>query len=280
MSASALALGMELPEYHARAEPPAEPAENRIHGDEVAKQLGFKAGLVPGVIVYGWMTRPVVEALGIEWLEHGEFSVRFAKPIYYGERAIVRARVAQRTADSTAIEVSALNPDGETCATATMGLQLGVHATGPDPAAFPEAPLPAERPVVSRRLLERLEALGTPELRLDEATASDYLSKVNESLPLYFGAGAPAHPFIYLDQANRALDRNVRISPWIHVESHGQHLGLCDVGERLSTRGKIARLYERKGHELVELNLLLVADSRRPVASIRHIAIYQLRQAA
>jgi len=100
---------------------------------------------------------------------------------------------------------------------------------------------------------------------------------VDESLPLYLGPTAPAHPALYLDQANRAVDQNVRLSPWIHVESRGQHLGLCRVGESLSTRGRIARLWERKGHEFLELDLLLVANGSRPVASIRHVAIYQLR---
>ena len=40
-----------------------------IHEDDLARQYGFKGGLVPGVTVYAWMTHPVVEALGVEWLE-------------------------------------------------------------------------------------------------------------------------------------------------------------------------------------------------------------------
>jgi len=276
----ALAVGISLPQYRVRAEPTAEPAENKIHDDSVARQLGFKAGLVPGVIVYAWMTHPVVEALGLDWLERGTFSVRFARPIYYGEQAAVRGTVAARTDDSVIMEVSALNSAGEPCATATAGLSRGLPSTSPDPGAYPVAPLPVERPVVSRQVLASLGVLGTPELFLDSAAALAFLNRVNESLPLYFGANPPAHPGLYLDQANRALDRNVRVSPWIHVESHGQHLGVIRVGERLSTRGKITRLFERKGHEFVELDLLLVANGSRPVASIGHVAIYQLRQPA
>ncbi len=279
----ALAVGVALPEYRARAQPgaeSAETAENKIHDDSVARQLGFKAALVPGVIVYAWMTHPVVEALGIEWLTRGTFSVRFARPIYYGEQVTVRGNVAARADDSVTIEVSTLNSAGEPCATATTGLTFGPPSTAPDLDAYPAVPLPAARPVVGRQVLASLSVLGTPELSLDEATALGFLSRVNESLPLYFGANPPAHPGLYLDQANRALDRNVRVSPWIHVESHGQHLGVIRVGERLSTRGKITRLFERKGHEFVELDLLLVANGSRPVASIGHVAIYQLRQPA
>jgi hypothetical protein len=100
---------------------------------------------------------------------------------------------------------------------------------------------------------------------------------VSDTLPIYQGADAPVHPGLYLDQANRALDRNVRVSPWIHVESHGQHLSVPRVGQRLETRVKVKNLFQGKGHEFVELDLLLLADGTRPVASIRHIAIYQLR---
>jgi hypothetical protein len=269
-----------LPQYRVKAKPPATPPENKIHDDQVARRLGFTAGLVPGVTVYAWMTHPVVEALGLEWLEGGSFSVRFARPIYYGEEATVQATVAARTADSITMEVSALNLAGEACATATMGLVIGARPTPPDLAAYPEAPLPAERPLATRQLLASLASLGTPKLRLDEASAFDFLSRVDESLPLYRGARAPGHPGLYLDQANRALDQNVRVSPWIHVKSHGQHWGLCRAGDSLATRGRITRLFERKGHELAELDLLLVSNGSRAVASIRHIAIYRLRQAA
>ncbi|HEU4440281.1 MAG TPA: hypothetical protein VFT36_13580, partial [Methylomirabilota bacterium] len=79
--------------------------------------------------------------------------------------------------------------------------------------------------------------------------------------------------------ANRALSRNVRVSPWIHVESQGRHLGIAKVGDRLEMRGKVRQLFEKKGHEFVELDLLLVANGTRPIASIRHVAIYHLRGA-
>ncbi len=99
MSFDALTPGTALPEFHVSAPEPTEPRENKIHEDTVARQYGFKGGLVPGVTVYGWLTHPVVEALGAEWLEGGSFRTRFAKPIYFDEPAVIRARVASRTGD-------------------------------------------------------------------------------------------------------------------------------------------------------------------------------------
>lgn len=104
-----------------------------------------------------------------------------------------------------------------------------------------------------------------------------FLLKVGDRLPIYRGADAPAHPGIYLEQANRALDRNVRVSPWIHVESHGRHLSVPRVGQPLEMRARVKNLFQGKGHEFVELDLLLLAAGARPVAAIRHVAIYQLR---
>jgi hypothetical protein len=160
---------------------------------------------------------------------------------------------------------------------ATFGLNTGRPAAAPDLGDYPAAALPAERPRVSREVLAARPVLGTPELLLETATTRGFLDRVSEPLTLYAGPTAPAHPGLYLHEANRALSRNVVVSPWIHVESEGQHLGPLRAGERLETRAKVGSLFERKGHQFVELDLYLVAEGRRPVARIRHKAIYQLR---
>ena len=280
MSLDALVVGTGLPEYRVSAPPTHDAWENKIHEDGLAREFGFRGGLVPGVTVYAWMTHPVVAALGGAWLDHGTFSVRFAKPVYFGESVTVRASVAAHSKEEVTIQVRVVNDEGEVCATATMGLPLGPLLPLPDVAAYPAAALPAERPPASRALLQSHRVLGTPQLILERSVLDAFLERVSERLPLYRGPAAPAHPGLYLDQANRALDRNVRVSPWIHVESHGQHLGVAQVHERLETRAKVKNLFQGKGHEFVELDLLLLAEGARPVASIRHVAIYQLRMSA
>ena len=279
MSFEDLAVGASLPEFHVSAPVPTEPHENRIHEDDLARQYGFKGGLVPGVIMYAWMTHPVVEALGVEWIERGEFETRFPKPIYYEEPATIRAKVSAQTADSVTIEVAAHNSVGEVCGTATMTLDRGSRPSPPAVAGYAVAPVPEERPRVSRAHLEGLKVLGTPELDLTPKAAADFIARFGETLTVYVGSGAAAHPGAYLDLSNRALDRNVRMSPWIHVGSQGRHWSAARVGERLEMRGRVERLFEKKGHEFVEADLLLVAGGSRPVASIRHTAIYLLRKA-
>jgi hypothetical protein len=280
VSLDALVVGTALPEYRVGATPTHDPWENRIHEDGLAREFGFRGGLVPGVTVYSWMTHPVVAALGGAWLDHGTFSVRFAKPVYFGETVSVRASVAAHSREEVTIQVRVVNDQDEVCATATMGLPRGPLLPLPDPAAYPAATLPAERPPASRAHLEQRTVLGTPQLILERAVADAFLQKVSEPLSMYRDPDGPAHPGIYLEQANRALDRNVRVSPWIHVESHGQHLSVARLRERLETRARVKNLFQGKGHEFVELDLLLLAEGARAVASIRHVAIYQLRASA
>ena len=280
MSLEALVVGTALPEYRVSAVATSDAWENKIHEDSLARAFGFRGGLVPGVTVYSWMTHPVVASLGGAWLDHGTFSVRFAKPVYFGETVTVRASVAAHSKEDVTIQARVVNGQDEVCATATMGLPLGPLLPLPDVAAYPVASLPAERPLASRAYFEQRPVLGTPQLILERAVADAFLEKVSEKLSMYRDRDAPAHPGIYLEQANRALDRNVRVSPWIHVESHGQHLSVPRVHERLETRARVKSLFQGKGHEFVELDLLLLAEGSRAVASIRHVAIYQLRTSA
>ena len=52
----------EVFEYRVRAVNGSTHSENKIHEDSVAKQYGFRGGLVPGVTDYAYMTRPALDA--------------------------------------------------------------------------------------------------------------------------------------------------------------------------------------------------------------------------
>src|SRR5262249_48677826 len=125
VNAGVLTVGAELPGYRASARMPADPVENKIHGHELAKAMGFRGGRGPGGSVYSWMAHPVVEALGTAWLERGTFSVRFAKPVYFDEEVTVTSIVAERTGGAVTLQTRVIDTKGETCGTATMTLPAG-----------------------------------------------------------------------------------------------------------------------------------------------------------
>jgi hypothetical protein len=70
---------------------------------------------------------------------------------------------------------------------------------------------------------------------------------------------------------------NVRLPPWIHVESRVRHLAPPTPEAPVSVRGRVARLWERRGHRFVELDVL-VLGAGGPLAALRHTAIYELAQ--
>ncbi|HKZ07842.1 MAG TPA: MaoC family dehydratase [Methylomirabilota bacterium] len=261
-----------LPEYRLKARNTSTQSENAIHHDDVARRYGFGGGLVPGVTVYAYVTHPLVKAWGPAWLERGAASVRFTRPVLHGEETLVAGAMDRAGQDVTA-SVTVRTGSGD-CSTATATLPEAPPAA-PNPAAYAGAPLPAERPPAVAANLPLGKVLGSPVNRYDEVRAAEWLDKVGDGLPLYRGRDALVHPAFYLDQANKALSLNVRLGPWIHVGSAIQHLSPARVGETLVTRGRVRSVFEKKGREFVELDLLITADDR-PVAQVFHTAIYRL----
>lgn len=264
-----------LPAYRVTARNTSAASENKIHDDEVARRYGFPGGLVPGMTLYAYLTHPVVATLGPAWLQRGTADVRFVKPVVEGEEVTVTGAITARDAGGVTAVLAAATAAGE-CARLTATVPAG-SPTPVNLALYERAPLPAERSPATRAALAELGALGTPEALYDAARAASYLEGIAERLSLYRGPDGYVHPAFFLDQANRAVDRNVKVGPWIHAGSRARHLGGARLGERLETRGRIRSLWEKKGREYLELDLLVVAGARaRPVAHVVHTAIYRL----
>ena len=265
-----------LPDYRVKARNTSSNSENKIHDDATARRYGFRGALVPGVTVYAYLTEPLVAAFGPAWLERGTASVRFQKPVMDGEDVHVTGGVTGREKGATAAAVTGATAVEPEAATLTATLPAG-SPTPVNLALYRQLPLPETRPEATREHLLSLEGLGTPVNRYDEATAAEWLERVTDPLPIYRGRDGWVHPAYFLDQANKALRQNVQVGPWIHVGSVIRHLGGARVGETLATRGRIRSLFEKKGREFVELDLVIVAGQRpRPVAHILHTAIYRL----
>lgn len=263
-----------LPEYRIAARNTSRTSENAIHHDDVARRYGFAGGLVPGVAVYAYLTRPLVDALGPAWLERGTASVRFVKPMLEGDAVTVAGAVTARDAHAVSASLTARVARGEDCGVMTATLPAG-SPTPVNGALYRERPLPDPRPEPGREHWLAQDGLGTPVALYDEARAGETLGKYGDELAVYRGPGARVHPAFYLEQANRALSANVRLGPWIHVGSVVRHLGAARVGDTVRTLGRVRSVFEKKGREFVELDLLLLAG-RRPVAHVLHTAIYRL----
>jgi len=260
-----------LAPYRVTARNTAVASENKIHDDAVARRFGFAGGLVPGVEVYAYMTHAPVEHWGRAWLEHGSAECRFIKPIYDGQLAIVTGKVADAGLDI------AVESEAGLCATAHADLAAG--SAPPSLDGFEQAFPPATRPAADERTLAPGRRLGIAPFRVTAEFSARYLADVGETHPLYAGEGL-CHPGILLRLCNWALTQNVVLGPWIHAGSKVRNFAAARVGDELTVRAAVTANYERKGHHMVDLDALILADGRTLVARIEHTAIWRPRQSS
>ena len=262
-----------LPSYMVVAKNYATQHDNKIHSDEGATRYGFAGGLVPGVANYAYLTRPVVETLGRVWLERGTLTAKFIHPIYDGETATAHATVTQL--EPLELQLELRNATGKLCAVGTAHLPDELSAL--DPRDYPVRALPNERRAATIAAVRAGEELGALEFTLDLADAT-FLENMQDTLPLYRGAEAVWHPAFWPAQANEILMHNVALGPWIHTASTVQHYALARHGECLSLRGRVQAAFEKRGHEIVVLDLGLFGEADRAIAHIQHSAIIKLRE--
>jgi hypothetical protein len=218
-------------------------SENRMHSDEVARQYGFRAGLVPGVDVFEYMVQAVLEAGDPRWLDAvGYGELRLLKPYYDGDPVQIQLDPENRM-------VSAVDH---------ASLRYGRESTEvPAPPPFRE--LPAIRPRASVDSLAPGTVLGTlrKNLRHNESM------KARELLEL----------------ANRILMQNVILEPWIHTGSQIHWCGAAELRE-VEVRGQIIGQYDRKGHGFIQMraHFLDVARNGKIAAWVDHTAIWRFRK--
>ena len=261
-----------LTAYEVRAFNTAAASENKIHDDSIARRFGFEGALVPGVAVFAYMAHMPVAHWGRAWLERGEAECRFLKPVYDG--ALVQVTAIEQNEGLTL----GVESGGARCATgrATMPTQ---RRLAPAINSLPAAVPPAERPKASEASLAPGRALGIAPMVIDRAVLLAYLDDIRETEPLYRTEGL-VHPGQILRLANFALLQNVVLGPWIHVGSTIRFHDVARVGEELTARSKIASNTENKGHAIVTLDAIAIADGARVIAEINHTAIWRPRQVA
>jgi hypothetical protein len=245
------------PLLHVRAVNTATDSDNRIHDDRVAAEYGFQGGLVPGVTVYGYLASAAIEYFGIEWLRRGAMDVRFFQPFYDGEDVAI----AIEKIDDGRIRIDA----GRASAVAWIQSEsLPTDYPSESPAS---AAVAASREVMTAGL-----TLGTLSKTLD-------LSLPGMSAPLDPSIGPErfAHPAVILSLANELLMQNFVLGPWIHSSSEVRNASMARAADLVQVRGNIKDAYERKGHELVVLDVAILSEERL-VSRIQHTAIWQPRK--
>jgi acyl dehydratase len=242
-----------------------------MHDDTVAKRFGFSGGLVPGVEILAYMMHVPVAKWGHDFLERGRIDGRFVKPVYDGELTDV---IGEVQGEQLAIRIESR---GQLCATGSASLLGAAETVSLN--GFPDTPAVTTRAPVDANSYMLGKWLGTAPRTWDAAALKDYLAEVREADPIYATNGL-VHPGVLQRIMNQVLVQNAILGPWIHVGSNMQLLAAARVGDALAARAKVTANYEKKGHRFVELDAVVVANCKTPVARCQHVAIYQPREQA
>ncbi len=246
-------------------------SENKMHDDTVAKRYGFVGGLVPGVDVMAYMMHLPVAKWGRDFLERGLIEARFVKPVYDGELTNV---TGEERHGVLAIQVESR---GELCATGTASLPAAAPSFSLSD--FVDVAAVAERKPVDANSYALNKWLGPIPRSWAADAAKEYLADIRETETIYSREGL-GHPGLLPRVMNKVLVDNAIMGPWIHVGTRMQLLSAGRIGDELTARAKVIGNYDKKGHRFVELDALVVANGKTPLAHCHHIAIYQPREQA
>jgi hypothetical protein len=108
-----------LPSIRVRAINSASESRGSIHGDEKAREMGYRGGLVPGVTVLGYMSRMMRENFGDAWTADGSFDARIRRPVYEGDEISVEGTaITPGPGDRVSVSLRVIDSEGSVCATA------------------------------------------------------------------------------------------------------------------------------------------------------------------
>lgn len=257
-------------------------SKNEIHGDKVAKQYGFKGGLVPGVTVSAYLIHPAAEAFGMNYLNHGFAHCRVNTPLYDEEHFEVQ--IQDQT--ETGYEACLVGADGTPRATGEVNVGATVIEK---PVVRGDSLLDSDEPEIkaTRENMEMLRTNGCRARRYRwnaEHRMSTYLRDRSAMAPLFqtnevqTEQGGYANPSFILGMSNWVFAANAYMNPWIHLETHSQNFAAIPDGSQLLVEMALTDLFEKKGHEFADADInVFDAESNDCYSAIKLRAIYLLR---
>lgn len=255
----------------------AQDSANEIHDDRVARQYGFRGGLVPGVTISAYLLHPGVVAWGKDFLDRGKGHVRVGKPLYDDEPFTVTI-LEQHNADYRA-EIT--QPDGTVSATAEVSLPE-LAPVAPERRGDPCAEDGFVPPEASMTVFETLRSTGCRAFRYHWGSRHNMQTYIRdaEAVPDLIrvdGEGYANMAFL-LGCSNWVLASNATMNPWVHLETRSQNYRAVPPDTAIVAEMSVTDFYEKKGHEFVDVTVNLFDESDDAcLIAIDLRAIYKLR---
>ncbi len=266
-------VGSRLPEHRVKAYIDTTDSNNLMQDNEYARRYGFGSGLVPGVSIFSYMSRSLVEFLGRDWLERGYADVRFVHPVYEGEDIHITGTLSSMTNEGTLLlDCQASNSRGATCGVGMAQLPQKPPAREPSLSDYPPGHRKFHRPM-SLQSLKVGERLMPVKSDFTWNIHWQYCQKcIRDHHPIY---QQTLHPGWLMNRASRILAANYSIPAWIDVSSQLQLFHVQEEECLVETRGRILEKYERDGNHFVVLDLA-VFNKKCCLATIQYTVIFRI----
>ena len=100
--------------------PPRRAPRVNIHtDDDAARKAGYRAPIAAGEQTYAPMANFILDSFGAEFLRGGRLEAALVKPVFYGDKLTMRARVLEASRSALQLEVWTENDRGERVLTGT-----------------------------------------------------------------------------------------------------------------------------------------------------------------
>jgi len=251
-------------------------SENQIHGEDMAKEFGFKGGLVPGVTVSAYLLHPIIEKWGLDWLEKGWAKCKITSPLYDKENFSVHLN---EISDNKILS-NLKNSNQVVTANAEASLLEDI----PDAPKIRNDKIAIKNfqgPRASKNVWMKLKKDGCmafeyfwggkdPLIYLrDQNNLPDLLNPSKKGL---------SNLSFLLGCSNWALASSAYMNPWIHLQTTSQNYQALSLNSSVIAEIQVNEVYEKKGHEFVDVDVnLFKQEDKSCIMTINLLSIYKVR---
>ena len=251
-------------------------SENQIHGDDIAKEFGFKGGLVPGVTVSAYLLHPIIEKWGLDWLEKGWAKCKITSPLYDKENFSVYLNEISENKILSNLK----NSNQVVTANAEASLLKDI----------PEAPkIRNDKIAIKNFQGPRASKNVWMKLKKDGCMAFEYFwggkdpliyLRDQNNLPDLLNPSKKglSNLSFLLGCSNWALASSAYMNPWIHLQTTSQNYQALSFNSSVIAEIQVNEVFEKKGHEFVDVDVnLFKQEEKSCIMTINLLSIYKVR---
>ena len=251
-------------------------SENQIHGDDMAKEFGFKGGLVPGVTVSAYLLHPIIEKWGLDWLEKGWAKCKITSPLYDKENFSVYLNEISENKILSNLK----NSNQVVTANAEASLLKDI----------PEAPkIQNDKIAIENFQGPRASKNVWMKLKKDGCMAFEYFwggkdpliyLRNQNNLPDLLNPSKKglSNLSFLLGCSNWALASSAYMNPWIHLQTTSQNYQALSFNSSVIAEIQVNEVFEKKGHEFVDVDVnLFKQEDKSCIMTINLLSIYKVR---